>query len=81
MHKFFSLFFKRVRQAIRFTFAYAKHIRNHSLKTTRTEWVARVRICAACENCDSNNDECTLCNCRITIKANWKDQHCPINKW
>lgn len=80
--KIFPSFFKRVKNFISSLF---KHIVSGAKKTSKKERQERLDICSKCEYYDGS--VCLQCGCPILREANfiskldWKDQHCPINKW
>lgn len=62
-----------------------KHIISGAKRTSKKERQERLDICSKCEYYDGS--VCLQCGCPILREANfiskldWKDQHCPINKW
>ena len=41
----------------------------------------RIHTCSRCPELDLIELECTVCGCPIEIKAKWKTESCPKNKW
>jgi len=41
----------------------------------------RVHTCSRCDELDLEELECTVCGCPIEVKAKWKTESCPKNKW
>lgn len=42
---------------------------------------ARLAICEGCDRYEPANDVCRICGCRMSVKASWAEQECPIGKW
>ena len=63
--------------------SFAKSTINHALhgfpKSNKTELKRRLEICTACT--EHYNGMCMQCGCIVELKAGWKDQRCPLNKW
>jgi hypothetical protein len=61
------------------------HVINGAKRTSPKERNRRLEICSKCEYYDGK--VCLQCGCPILRQANfiskldWKEQHCPINKW
>lgn len=61
------------------------HIISGAKRTSPKERNRRLEICSKCEYYDGK--VCLQCGCPILRQANfiskldWKDQHCPIDKW
>jgi len=76
---------KKIRQAFKFVVAWFCHQYrmvkfNHPLKANMKQWTKRVAICTrGCEFIKGN--ECSICECRVNLKAEWLDQDCPKDKW
>lgn len=43
------------------------------------EYVRRLDICSPCEN--NIKGICDECGCILKLKARWKSENCPIDKW
>ena len=50
------------------------------LRTVRPEqYVQRLEICDACEA--RRDNRCSLCGCRLSLKARGRAFDCPLKKW
>ncbi len=56
-----------------------KHVKGGMQQAELSQWMARAN---ACENCDQyDGKRCVLCGCNIKVKARWKEQTCPLDRW
>lgn len=46
---------------------------------TAEEYHARLAICDTCPQ--RHDDTCTVCGCRLTLKARGRAWRCPLGKW
>jgi hypothetical protein len=49
-------------------------------KASKSETARRLEVCQGCPYL-ATSGICSQCGCIVSIKATWKDQRCPINKW
>lgn len=62
-----------------FAKAIKKRISSGVQNVTFEEFVERLSVCKICEY--QKNGECQDCGCILHIKAWWKSEDCPKNKW
>ena len=50
---------------------------------TAMEFMSRMRICGECPHMKKGLkiSRCQLCGCILALKARFKKESCPINKW
>jgi hypothetical protein len=67
-----------------FTSAVAAHVAAGLPQASKVLAARRLAICDGCENYRPSDKTCggiSGCGCYVGIKANWRDQSCPLNKW
>jgi hypothetical protein len=68
-----------VRKAINLGQAVAEHVAAGRPLVDDETAAGRLAICHRCPQLDG--DTCRLCGCRMSVKATWAEQRCPIGKW
>lgn len=64
-----------------FALAVSKHILDNSEKCTKEEYEKRLKICDTCSSRSNNRCSEMNCGCLLEVKASWKSEKCPRNKW
>lgn len=57
----------------------AKHATTGGKKVTEGEKQARLDVCKACVM--YSEDRCLKCGCKLSVKASWKAEECPLGLW
>lgn len=72
-----------LRKAVNFGRAVTQHVHDGRREVSDEIYNARLATCRACPSCDEARMVCRepSCGCRLTIKARWNSQRCPLNKW
>lgn len=72
-----------LQKAVNFGTAVARHVADGARQVTTDEYHARLNICRTCDSCDVARMVCReqACGCQLHIKAKWRSEHCPVNKW
>ncbi len=72
-----------VRKAVNFSKAVARHVVDGGRKVDDTLFQQRLEICRNCPSCDTDRMVCRekKCGCKLTLKARWRSDICPQNKW
>ena len=72
---------KKLKKLSNFALAAAKFAAGGFIKSSKEVYSSRVLTCLACPNYVVNTDDCNICGCPIELKASWKTESCPENKW
>lgn len=64
-----------------FSKAIYNYIKSGFKKVSKKEYKRRLSICSSCESINSEKQECKICGCRLLMKAKWKTEKCPKEKW
>ncbi len=48
---------------------------------TDEEYGLRMDACRSCDAFEAAADSCKVCGCRLSVKARWAEQDCPLGKW
>jgi len=72
-----------VQQAVNFGKAVVKHVADRGRKVSDDVYLARLTICSHCPSLNSKRFSCNqqTCGCRLTSKASWRSESCPLQKW
>ncbi len=72
-----------VRKAVNLSKAVAKHVSDGGRKVDESQFQERLNICRNCPSCDTERMVCQekKCGCKLTLKASWRSETCPENKW
>jgi hypothetical protein len=71
----------KIKKITNFTIAAAKFAAGGFIKSSKELYQSRVLTCLSCRYYNSTKDECNICGCPIEVKAEWKTESCPKNKW
>jgi len=66
-------------QARNLTKAVGKHAAGGFEKVTISQYAERLSVCSGCEY--EKRGKCLECGCYLKIKAWWKSEDCPKEKW
>ena len=66
-------------QAKNLTKAVGKHAAGGFQKVTIVEYANRLSVCGGCEY--EKDGKCSECGCYLKVKAWWKSEDCPKDKW
>ena len=69
------------RRLLTFTRALLQHVRGGLRKVSTEEKARRLAICTTGPCSEYDNGTCKKCGCNLSIKASWKSEQCPLNKW
>lgn len=70
--------FKKIKSFIK---SFLKHWWAGSPEVSKRKFKQRMNICRGCEFYNKSGNSCNKCGCNLSVKAKWKTQKCPINKW
>ena len=68
-----------IKKAKHFTKAVSRHVVDGFTKVDLPQYKERIEICNGCEF--HENGHCNECGCMLSIKAWWRSENCPIDKW
>ncbi len=67
---------------IRFLHAFGKHIISGNVDVDNLTYRKRLKTCFSCDELDTKKTPtCKVCGCKVLLKAKWKEQNCPREKW
>jgi len=69
------------KKAINLSWAVASHILAGLPTVDDKDYEARLNVCNSCEMRKGNTCMHPRCGCNLSLKAWWKDQKCPLDKW
>ena len=67
-------------RAANFAAAVAAHVAAGLPTLPPEATAARLAVCAPCDQ-RLPGGECAVCGCNLTVKASWREQECPLDKW
>jgi hypothetical protein len=63
-----------------FATSLAEHVMAGTPETPADKRAARLTVCESCDKL-TPGWQCSMCGCRVAIKAGWAEQKCPLGKW
>jgi hypothetical protein len=71
------------RKVINLARAVTRHLNDGVKKVDDTVYQKRLATCRACSSCDLERMVCLEmnCGCKLSRKARWRSEDCPLNKW
>ena len=57
------------------------HAKDGFKKVDDETFSKRMEICKSCDLFNSEQDRCMQCGCFLNVKASWKSEKCPVDKW
>lgn len=66
-------------KAMSFGKAVTRHALNMARNVPEDEYSRRMEICNGCDR--KQGDQCLQCGCRLSVKARWESEACPLGKW
>lgn len=72
-----------LQQAANFGKAIVRHAVDGGRHVSDDVYLARLAVCADCPSFDAEKTSCKqrTCGCRVQIKARWRSEECPLQKW
>ena len=72
-----------LQKAVNLGKAVVRHVVDGSRKVSDEVYLARLAICSDCPSLEPTRFSCKeqSCGCRLTAKARWRSEDCPLKKW
>lgn len=72
-----------IQKAVNFGKAVVRHVADRGRKVSDEVYLARLAICTDCPSLNPQRFSCNeqTCGCRLTAKARWRSESCPLQKW
>lgn len=72
-----------LKRAANYGKAVVRHVADGSKHVGDDVYLARLTICVDCPSFEPEQTRCKerSCGCRLTKKARWRSESCPLSKW